>query len=125
MVRGMGFPLLRSQKIIVTPLFIFSQAIFSLHVLSTDLRHYRQPRSRRVISLDQGRGYADGTRHMGNSGRSISYGLYQNPDHSVPWGDGPRAEAGIGDGTGQALTVYGRILAQPTSTCTGNQDHVG
>ena len=82
--------------------------------LSTDLRHYRKPRSRLVISLDQGRGYADGTRHMGNSGRSISYGLYQNPDHSVPWGDGPRAEAGIGDGTGQALTVYGRIPAKPT-----------
>jgi spore coat protein U-like protein len=53
---------------------------------------------------------------MSNGGAQITYGLYQNAARSQPWGNntGTNTVAGSGTGSGQALTVYGRVPAQTT-----------
>jgi len=55
-------------------------------------------------------------RKMSNSGAQITYGLYQNAARSQPWGNntGTNTVAGTGSGSGQSITVYGRVPAQAT-----------
>jgi spore coat protein U domain-containing protein, fimbrial subunit CupE1/2/3/6 len=71
-----------------------------------------------TIGLDGGNaGASDPTqRKMANGGLQITYGLYQNAGRSQPWGNttGSNTVAGTGSGSGQALTVYGRVPAQTT-----------
>jgi spore coat protein U-like protein len=39
----------------------------------------------------------------------VSYGLYQNSDYSLPWGNTPGlTKADIGSGSNQIFTVFGR-----------------
>jgi spore coat protein U domain-containing protein, fimbrial subunit CupE1/2/3/6 len=71
-----------------------------------------------TIGLDGGNaGASDPTqRKMANGGTQITYGLYQNVARSQPWGNttGTNTVAGTGTGSGQSLTVYGRVPAQTT-----------
>jgi spore coat protein U-like protein len=71
-----------------------------------------------TIGLDGGNAGASdpAQRKMSNGGAQITYGLYQNVARSQPWGNntGTNTVAGTGTGSGQALTVYGRVPAQTT-----------
>ncbi|MCL4525890.1 MAG: spore coat U domain-containing protein [Gammaproteobacteria bacterium] len=54
------------------------------------------------------------TRAMtGPSSATLSYGLFQNASYTTNWGDtiGTDTETGTGNGSAQALTVYGQIPA--------------
>jgi spore coat protein U-like protein len=53
---------------------------------------------------------------MSYGGTQITYGLYQNAARSQPWGsaNGTNTVSGTGTGSGQPITVYGRVPAQTT-----------
>lgn len=79
----------------------------SLSVLCTNGQAY-------VVSLDAGStaGNTMAARYMTDGSESLAYGLYTNPGRTVVWGDGTSGTgtvAGTGNGTSQAITVYGRI----------------
>jgi spore coat protein U-like protein len=71
-----------------------------------------------TIGLDGGSAGASdpAQRKMSNGGAQITYGLYQNAARSQSWGNstGTNTVAGTGTGSGQTLTVYGRVPAQTT-----------
>ena len=71
-----------------------------------------------AVALNGGNaGASDPTqRKMSKGTESITYGLYQNPARSQPWGStsGGNTVGGSGSGSGQALTVYGRVASQTT-----------
>jgi len=71
-----------------------------------------------TVSLNGGNsGATDPTlRQMSSSGNRVTYGLYQDSARSQPWGNtaGSNTVAGVGTGSLQTLTVYGRIPAQAT-----------
>jgi spore coat protein U-like protein len=70
-----------------------------------------------TIGLDGGNaGASDPTqRKMSYGGTQITYGLYQNAARSQPWKrTGTNTAAGTGTGSGQPITVYGRVPAQTT-----------
>ena len=71
-----------------------------------------------TIGLDGGSAGASdpAQRKMSNGGAQITYGLYQNAGRSQAWGNstGINTVAGTGTGSGQILTVYGRVPAQTT-----------
>jgi spore coat protein U-like protein len=53
---------------------------------------------------------------MANGAVQITYGLYRDAARTLPWGSttGTNTAAGTGSGSGQALTVYGRMPVQTT-----------
>jgi spore coat protein U-like protein len=54
-------------------------------------------------------------RKMANGASQITYGLYQSNGASSPWGNtSSNWVSGTGSGSGQALTVYGRVPIQTT-----------
>lgn len=74
------------------------------------------------VNLDQGVGYAVhgawiGYHYMANGTNTITYNLFQDPSHSVYWGNTPGTDSlnGTGSGAAQTLTVYGWVyqLQQP------------
>lgn len=68
------------------------------------------------ISLNGGNAAAPPTaRKMSKGGHTITYGLYRNSERDLPWGDteGTTA-AGIGTGSTQSHTVFGRVSPQST-----------
>lgn len=71
-----------------------------------------------TASLDGGlSGANDPTqRKMTQGAAAITYGLYQDSSHSLPWGSstGVNTMAGTGTGLAQSFTVYGRVPAQNT-----------
>ena len=71
-----------------------------------------------VVSLDGGTaGAADpSARKMTQASGRISYGLYQDPAHTQPWGNraGVNTKSATGAGTSQPMAVYGLVPAQPT-----------
>jgi spore coat protein U-like protein len=71
-----------------------------------------------TVALNGGNaGAGDPTqRKMSKGTETITYGLYQNPARSLPWGStsGGNTAGGTGSGGSQALTVYGRVASQAT-----------
>jgi spore coat protein U-like protein len=71
-----------------------------------------------TVALNGGNaGASDPTqRKMSKGAEKITYGLYQNSARSQPWGStaGTNTVAGTGNGSNQALTVYGRVASQTT-----------
>ncbi len=65
------------------------------------------------LGLGEGRGVTGPeTRKMRSVASSLSYGLYQDPGRSVPWGDNSGNNVGrSGNGSNQALAIYGRIFS--------------
>jgi spore coat protein U-like protein len=70
------------------------------------------------VGLDAGTGTGAtiAARKMTASGATINYTMYQDPARSILWGNtvGTDAVSGTGNGSAQALTVYGRVPAQST-----------
>jgi spore coat protein U-like protein len=71
-----------------------------------------------AVALNGGNaGASDPTkRKMSKGAETITYGLYQNSARTQPWGmsAGSNTVGGTGTGSGQALTVYGRVASQTT-----------
>ncbi len=69
-------------------------------------------------------------RTMTGAGGSIAYGLYQDAARSVAWGATPppatnsNTVSGVGTGSAQTLTVYGRVPPQKTPTQGAYSDTV-
>jgi spore coat protein U-like protein len=67
------------------------------------------------VSLGSGQNVSGGTRRMSSSAAGfLGYSLYSNNARTTLWGDGTAIGAklgGIGSGSSQSLTVYGRIPA--------------
>jgi spore coat protein U-like protein len=71
-----------------------------------------------TVALDGGLSGATNPaqRKMSQASVTITYGLYQNSSHTLPWGGsiGVDTMAGTGTGLAQTFTVYGRVPAQNT-----------
>lgn len=71
-----------------------------------------------TISLNGGTtNSAPTARKMSKGAETVTYGLYKDAARSQPWGDATTpgsTVAGTGNGTAQALTVYGRVPPQTT-----------
>lgn len=70
-----------------------------------------------TIGLDQGvHGATVTTRQMSGTGGLINYSLFRDASRTLNWGTtiGTDTVAAIGNGAGQAFTVYGRVPAQTT-----------
>jgi spore coat protein U-like protein len=69
-------------------------------------------------ALDGGQtGATDPTqRKMSQGSEQVTYGLYRDAAHMLPWGStaGTNTVSGAGNATVQNLAVYGRIPAQTT-----------
>jgi len=52
----------------------------------------------------------------GNTGTTMSFGLYQDSGHATLWGNtvGTNTVSGTGNGSAQSITVYGQVPAQTT-----------
>lgn len=62
---------------------------------------------------NQGRGPTQ--RRMTQGQDTITYGFYQDPARSRPWGDTPgTSQIGMGTGSTQQLPIYGRVPPQRT-----------
>jgi len=65
------------------------------------------------VGLDAGTGSGAtvAVRRMTNGGNTLDYSLYQDAGRTTVWGQtiGTNTQAGTGNGSGQAFTVYGRI----------------
>jgi len=70
------------------------------------------------VSLDNGQnGTAPTARHMKSPvGDLVTYGLYQDSVHTLPWGaaSSGQGDSGTGLGTQQTYTVYGQVPVQTT-----------
>lgn len=66
-----------------------------------------------TVSLDQG---VNGTRLMSDGSDTVDYELYTTALRVLAWGTnvGVDTVGGVGDGTDQDLTVYGRVPVQAT-----------
>jgi spore coat protein U-like protein len=70
-----------------------------------------------TVALDGGQSGATNPtlRKMSQASATITYGLYQDSGHTVPWGStGVYTMAGTGSGLAQTFTVYGRVPMQNT-----------
>ena len=70
------------------------------------------------VGLDAGigSGATVAAREMTSGGAIINYTMYQDPTRTIVWGNtiGTNTCPGAGNGSAQALTVYGRVPAQST-----------
>jgi len=66
-----------------------------------------------ALDLGTGTGATVAARKMTLNTNTLSYALYQDSAHTLPWGPttGTNSEAGTGNGAAQTLTVYGVIAA--------------
>lgn len=55
-------------------------------------------------------------RKMVNGGDQVTYGIYQNPARTIPWGNtlGTNTISSVGTGLNQTFTGYGRVPTQVT-----------
>jgi spore coat protein U-like protein len=81
-----------------------------------------------VVALGTGNsGATDPTqRKMASGANQITYGLYRDSARSLPWGSttGSNTAGGIGSGSSQGITVYGRVPAQTTPKPATYQDTI-
>jgi spore coat protein U-like protein len=76
------------------------------------------------VNLNNGQNYACCwyNRMIGPGGQLLSYELYQDAAHTVPWWDTVNSDGQAGTGTGQtqSLTVYGLTFAQGNALQNAN-----
>ena len=81
-----------------------------------------------AVSLDGGTSGATNPaqRKMTRGANSITYGLYRDAAHSLPWGStaGTNTASGTGTGNSQTLTVYGRVPPQTTPKANTYNDSI-
>ncbi|WP_072392708.1 spore coat U domain-containing protein [Hyphomicrobium sp. CS1GBMeth3] len=70
------------------------------------------------VGLDAGTGVGASTllRRMTGGSDTVDYQMFSDPSRTVNWGDnvGVDTVAGVGNGSPQALTIYGRVISQAT-----------
>jgi spore coat protein U-like protein len=70
------------------------------------------------VGLDAGTGVGASTllRRMTGGSDAIDYQMFSDPSRTVNWGDnvGVDTVAGVGNGSPQSLTIYGRVVPQAT-----------
>jgi spore coat protein U-like protein len=80
------------------------------------------------VSLSAGNapGATTSTRAMTNGSAEVYYFLYQDAAHSQNWGSnlGVDTVAGVGTGSAQSLSVYGRVPPQTTPTIGNYSDTI-
>jgi spore coat protein U-like protein len=81
------------------------------------------------LSAGNGTGATTGDRRMTRTGGTdqVSYGLYSSTAYGTQWGDGNNGTAVVsktGAGVAQQLTVYARVLPQPTPRAGAYLDSV-
>lgn len=78
------------------------------------------------LGLGQGPGVSNpAARKMKNLLATLTYGLFQDPARSQPWGDTlANNVAGTGAGSAQVYTIYGRIFGNQTPTIGTYTDSV-
>ncbi len=78
------------------------------------------------LGLGQGPGVSNpAARKMKNLLATLTYGLFQDPARSQPWGDTLATNvAGTGAGLAQVYTIYGRIFGNQTPTIGTYTDSV-
>ena len=65
-----------------------------------------------ALNAGTGSGATVAVRRMTNGANTLDYSMYTTAGRTTVWGDGTLStvtQAGTGNGTGQALTVFGRI----------------
>jgi spore coat protein U-like protein len=79
-----------------------------------------------ALSAGNATGATTSTRAMTNGGSKVYYFLYQDSARSVNWGNniGVDTVAGVGTGSAQSLSVYGRVPTQTTPTIGNYMDTV-
>jgi len=83
-----------------------------------------------TVGLNNGNsgGTGPATRLMANSTNAdkVTYGIYLDPGRTQPWGDGKTGgvASGIGNGSAQTFTGYGRIPGQSTPSAMDYTDTV-
>ena len=78
------------------------------------------------VGLDAGGGASINARRMINGTNTVGYQLYRDTGRTTVWGNtvGTDTAAGTGNGTAQALTVYGRVPPQTTPPAATYSDSV-
>ncbi len=66
-----------------------------------------------AVTLDAGQHAIGGSRFMAALTDRLAYDLYQDPSHTIPWGNTPAQVVLLGpsDGNPVSIRVYGRVLA--------------
>jgi len=82
-----------------------------------------------TVGLNQGThsnaGPDSSARYMANGAQVLGYNLYQDDGRTVAWGLGPgTVAAGLGTGSYQAITVFGRILPNQQASAGTYTDSV-
>ena len=66
-----------------------------------------------LLGLDNGGNQSDGNRFMRNGDLGLmQYGLFQDSDRLIPWGNDLSSGVQVADTTGDEVTVFGRIPTQ-------------
>lgn len=78
------------------------------------------------LNAGTGTGATTATRLMTNGANTVAYQMYSNAGRTTNWGNtvGTDTVAGTGNGTQQALTVYGRVAPQTTPAPAAYNDTV-
>lgn len=80
-----------------------------------------------ALNAGTGSGATVATRKMTNGANTLDYTMYTTSGRTTVWGDGTLSTAtqsGTGNGSGQALTVYGRISTGQYVTAGNYSDTV-
>jgi spore coat protein U-like protein len=81
-----------------------------------------------TVGLDAGTGTGAtvAARKMTSGGATVTYSLYSDSGRTTVWGTtiGTNTVAGTGNGSGQALTVYGRVPSQTTPAPAAYSDTI-
>lgn len=77
-----------------------------------------------AIDAGHGSGATAAARKLEAPGDDLTYSVYRNSARTEVWGNtfGNNTQAGVGNGTAQNITVYGRIPAQQSARPGSYQD---
>jgi spore coat protein U-like protein len=68
-----------------------------------------------TIALDNGAtGTGPTTRLMTSGGKTVTYGIYRDSAHTLPWGATVGTNTGTANGPTGSVTAFGLVPAQPT-----------
>jgi spore coat protein U-like protein len=78
------------------------------------------------LDVGIGSGATVSARRMTSGGNTVTYSLYQDSSRTTLWGPtvGVNTEAGVGTGSPQTLTVYGRVPIQALPVSATYQDTI-
>ncbi|KMK16872.1 hypothetical protein ABW09_19065 [Pluralibacter gergoviae] len=65
-----------------------------------------------TVSMDRGQHSLGGSRRMCSGSACVTYDLFQDEGHAIPWDDGANRVTEVSTGVNQSINVYGNIPAQ-------------